>query len=552
MYSIKKGLNFSGSEKEIKRIGLKYLNLFKREPSNANSPIKSVLRKSLTKNQLLFSVNSPNSTLHSKIKYTPSKFNLSNSLSLTKDTKLDHMRKTYLLNNKQNFFSKNLLLPKNLNVKTPKIKGLKLNNKISQFKPSVTYFTRKIMKNSFSINNKATNASSMKNIKFNLDKSTPSVKSVRINFSQNFGQSQKEINKAKDEINYQIIEDEKNIFEKKLKKKKREEIYNQNVLYRNRKKYPFVKISTHSKFQISSDIPETISKINKKLTSLLLKESMGIFQHPINIIKKGQFSQKYENPRDIEYEKKEGELYNTKNILFGEYILKDEIVKKEENIIKIYDRKAVLSKFKKKIMEIYLINQNLIIPMSEIIQKYKLSNNIINYDQTRHLNFYIKLKDLKSALLILSANHHIAIDFDQFYMTPLHIAVKKNFYQIIPYLLRYGAYVDAKNSFGVTPLIICLKKNFYESMMILFLYLANPFLELKKNKNINEKEINYSTKNIIERIKLIHIKNRLLRDTNYYKSVKKGVYKFIINECGDLVEEEFLSFIKIIYKLENN
>ena len=552
MYSIKKGLNFSGSEKEIKRIGLKYLNLFKREPSNANSPIKSVLRKSLTKNQLLFSVNSPNSTLHSKIKYTPSKFNLSNSLSLTKDTKLDHMRKTYLLNNKQNFFSKNLLLPKNLNVKTPKIKGLKLNNKISQFKPNDIYFTRKIMKNSFSINNKATNASSMKNIKFNLDKSTPSVKSVRINFSQNFGQSQKEINKAKDEINYQIIEGEKNIFEKKLKKKKREEIYNQNVLYRNRKKYPFVKISTHSKFQISSDIPETISKINKKLTSLLLKESMGIFQHPINIIKKGQFSQKYENPRDIEYEKKEGELYNTKNILFGEYILKDEIVKKEENIIKIYDRKAVLSKFKKKIMEIYLINQNLIIPMSEIILKYKLSNNIINYDQTRHLNFYIKLKDLKSALLILSGNHHIAIDFDQFYMTPLHIAVKNNFYQIIPYLLRYGAYVDAKNSFGVTPLIICLKKNFYESMMILFLYLANPFLELKKNKNINEKEINYSTKNIIERIKLIHIKNRLLRDTNYYKSVKKGIYKFIINECGDLVEEEFLSFIKINYKLENN
>ena len=195
-------------------------------------------------------------------------------------------------------------------------------------------------------------------------------------------------------------------------------------------------------------------------------------------------------------------------------------------------------------IDIYLINENLILPMSEIIKKYKITNRIFNFDQTIHLNYFIKIKDLKSSLIALSANNNIVIDIDQFHMTPLHYAAKYNFYQIIPHLMNYGAYVDAKNSFNFTPLMFCLKKNFYESMLILFLYMANPFFEIGEGNNDSDGTINYNSKNILERIKLIHIKNRLLRENNYYKSVKNDIYNYIINECHNLIVPNCFNLIK--------
>ena len=99
------------------------------------------------------------------------------------------------------------------------------------------------------------------------------------------------------------------------------------------------------------------------------------------------------------------------------YIIKnvEEINKKNKR-----DTKTILKKFRKKMMEIYLIKQNLTIPISEIIRKYKIPHHSLNLEQTRCLNYFIKEKELNYALSILSSNHHLAIDIDQFNMTPLH------------------------------------------------------------------------------------------------------------------------------------
>ena len=506
MYSIRKSLNLSETEDKIRKVGLKNLNLLEKNSFNYKyfSPKKSILKKSLSKTKLLFYINSPKSVYHSKIKFTPVTPNFNNSFSQPKNSKFNSTRKTYL-QSKQKFFDKNLLLSKNINNFSPKTKG---------FKSTDNHDNRKVIKNSFSNNYKATSASTFYNMNLILDKTATSFRSQKINLNQ---------------IKRHEIKEEKNMFEKKLKRKKQKEESKENILFENRKKYPFIKAFDYFKFQKSMAIPESISKFNKKLYSVLLKENSGIFQHPINIIKKGKFSEKFEIPRDIEINQHKEEYYKAKDIHIGEYILKKEEVKKEENeIIKEKNKRIILNKFLKKMMEIYLINKNLKIPITEIIKQYKKSNRIFNFDQTRHLNNFIKTKNLNKALLILSSFHHLVIDIDQFYMTPLHYAAKYNFYKIIPYLMSYGAYVDAKTSFGMTPLMLCFKKNYYESMIILFLHMANPFLKIYSNNNINDNDIDYKTKNILKRIKLIYFKNRIYRDKNFYLSVQSDIYDFVI------------------------
>jgi len=554
MYSNKKVLNLSVSEDKIRKVGLKNLHLLGKDQIRFKftSPKKSVLKKSLNNAKFLFYLKSPKSPFNSKIKYTPAISNLSNSYSQSKDSKLNSKNKTYYFQkNKQNLFTKNLLLSKNINVFTPKINGFELGDKTTYIKQSDKYNNEKMIKNSFSNNYKVTNSSSFFNMNVILNKTTTSMKSNKINLKQIIQGYKKEKNQNLEGYDYLDVKNEKNIFEKKLKRKKEEEISKGNILYENRKKYPFVRTSNYFNFRKSKKIPESISKINKKLCQILLKENNSIFHHPINIIKKGKFSKKFENPRDIEINQHKEDYYKIKDIHIGEYILKEaELVKQENEKINEKDRKKILNKFKNKIMQIYLINKNIMIPMSEIIKKYKISNHIFNFDQTRHLNYFIKIKDLNKALSILSNYHHIVLDIDQFYMTPLHYAAKYNFYQIIPHLMSYGAYVDAETSFGVTPLILCLKKNYCESMILLFLHMANPFVKFNKISNIKDKNIDYNTKNIVERIKLIHIKNRLHRDKNYYTSVKSDIYDFVVNECKGLFEYDFINLVKINYKIE--
>ena len=543
MYSSDKKQNISETEDKIRRVGLRYLNLLQKNSFKSDNPKKPILKKRTNKSQLLFYISRPNYNYNSRIKYTPAKFNKSNTIYNSKNIKkYNSVQNNYLKIYKEKYFSKNLLLPKNLNLFTPKIKGFQLNDKSAYFKPSYNYYTPKIIKNSFS-NNKATNASSIFNINFNLDKTISSIKSPKINISQIKDKNNKEGNKHYEE---EQIKAEKNIFEKKLKRRKIKENCTENILYKNRKKYPFIRIPDYFKDLRNSNFPKNISFFNKKLKSFLFKENVGIFQHPINIIRKGKFSKKFENPRNIEIDEKKEEIYKIKDIRIGEFIPKPEEIKNEydNKLDKKKNRKEILYKFKKKMIDIYLINENLILPMSEIIKKYKITNRIFNFDQTIHLNYFIKIKDLKSSLIALSANNNIVIDIDQFHMTPLHYAAKYNFYLIIPHLMNYGAYVDAKNSFNFTPLMFCLKKNFYESMLILFLYMANPFFEIGEGNNDSDGTINYNSKNILERIKLIHIKNRLLRENNYYKSVKNDIYNYIINECHNLIEPNCFNLIK--------
>jgi len=532
MYLNEKNLNLLDSTERIRRVGLRSLNLLGNTQNKTNFPkTKSSLTKSIKKQKLLAFINTPKSIFPSKIKYTPSILDISFSSS----------------HSKKNQYSKNnSLISKNINVFTPKIRSLQKKQKSAILRQNGKYYSEKMMKNSFSNNYKLTNASSAYTINHKLNKTSTSFKSKGIILAK-FTEKGNEDKKSNESNNF--INGEKNLFRYKLTRKQIDDKKG-NILFNNRKKYPFVKVSKIYQIRNDSSVPESISKINNKLHSMLLKESISIFENSINIISKGKFSKKYENPRDCLPEKEPKKFVNIKDIYFGEYILNEEKKNNEDTPDKTNDKSLIFQKFKKKLREINLINKYLKIPMSEIIKEYKISNQIYNFEETRILKFFIKVKNLKQVLNILKLNHNLVIDFDQFYMTPLHYAAKYNFYKLIPHLLGYGAYVDAKNSFGITPLMLCVKNSFLESIIILFLYMANPFVKFEKNEFHGKKDIKkeFNIKNILDRVKEIHIKNLLVKNKDYYASVKKDIYKLIIDEFKGLIETECYNLIKIDFK----
>ena len=530
MYINKKDLLlYESREDRIPSVGLRKLNLlgYNDNNNNYNSPNKSVLKKGLSNKKLLSNIKSPKTLYHPKNINSPIIPSFSFSFSQSKGSKFSPMDKTYIQRFKQNSFSKNLLLPRNMKPYTPKIKSMKKTIKSAILNISEKYNSGKIMKSSFS-NNRMTNDSSNINFNFNMNGTSGSFKS-NLNLL---------IYKNDNEYNDNISK-EKSMFKLKLKRKLLNEESKGNIIFKYRKKYPFVRASELMLAEKEKIIPESISKINKKFYLLLLKENVSIFQHPMSIIEKGKLSKKFENPKDCEIKKRKP--VEIKDFHIGEYILKEEEIKlKQEKEKKKLDRRSILYKFKKKMKDIYLIKKNLNIPMSEIIKEYKISNCIFNFSKTRYLNYFIKIKDFTNALDILSSNHNLVLDVDQFYMTPLHYAVKYNNYQIIPHLMGYGAYVEAKNSFGITPLIIAMERNFYESIILLFLYMANPFI---KNKSKD-----FYTKNIFERVKNIHLSNMNPKCLNFDEKVKNDIYIFAMNECKSLIESECYSIIKEKFK----
>ena len=545
MYLNKKILYLFDSTVRIRRVGLRSLNLLGKSKNKTNSPkTKAALKKSIKKQKLLSFINTPKTLFSSKINYIPSTLDVSFSCSNSKYMQLSPTPKTFTKKNK--YSKNNSLISKNIKLFTPKIRYLKKKEKSAFLRQNEKYYTEKMMKNSFSNNNKLTNTSSAFNINSNMNKTSTPFKSKGI-ILMKLSEKRNEDNKSNEYNN--LINGEKNLFRCKLTRKKIDEKKG-NILFNNRKKYPFVKVSKIYQIRNDNNIPDSINKVNKKLYSMLIKENISIFENSINIISKGKFSKKFENPIDCLPEQDTKKSIKLKDINLGEYIINEEKKNNVDIPDKVIDKSLIFKKFKKKLREIKLINKHLKIPMSEIIKEYKISNQIYTFEETRILNFFIKIKNLKQVLNILKLNHNLVIDIDQFHMTPLHYAAKYNFYNLIPHLISYGAYVDAKNSFGITRLMLCVKNSFLESIFILFLYMANPFVKLEKNDFNGKKDIKkeFNIKNIFDRVKEIHITNLLTKNKDYYASVKKDIYKFVMNEYKGLIETECFNLIKNDFK----
>lgn len=533
IYKISTHFTKSLSTRKNKTISLRSLNLYSNdsEKLNENEDKKFFNQSKTNKNKNIYNINKENNF----IKYNLNKTNikqryfqiLKNNLSLKENSK--NMTPNYIN------------IDKNSSEKNQKI--------INKLKENKFLFRLKIKKNN---PQKIPKSNSFINIR---DFSTLHS-SFNLNVDKNTTLSSKrKLDKKKIIYSYMKknsqINTPKNIMNRRQKSKNTKKII--NVLFEKRKKYPFIYNSSYIKPQKFVDLPESITCLNKKFSTILNQENISLFAQSFNIIDKKKFSKKFQSPliflgnSNIIGKNKENEKY--KEITHGKGIIKnlDDIIKlNKDKLNKIFKtRKAVIFfKFRQKLREILLISKSLMIPMSEIINTYKISKHIFNFEKTNDLIYAIKTNNFDSAFKILVTYKYLILDVDQFYLTPLHYAAKYNFYKIIPLILGLGAYVDTKNSFCETPLMISVKKNYYESMLLLFLHYASPFMRFTDGKKLKEFCKDFNTNLICDKIKDIYIRNLLVKPKNFYVSVKNEITCFIINECQGHIKSDCFDYIQ--------
>ena len=313
-------------------------------------------------------------------------------------------------------------------------------------------------------------------------------------------------------------------------------------------KYHFVMNDYLVQLNKKREMPPEIHNINKNNCNTLLKENEKLFAYFGSIIPHYKFSEKYRDPlnnsfdRELKEERdKKEKTYIKQEILPGLKLLKEmesELQERKEEKKQSLKGKALMHKIK-----IYLIRnvqfiKRLKISYEELFYQYKRVSKPLEYHKTEELIMEIRNKNYEKCGKVLDDNKHIVLDYDYFHYTPLHWAVKVNFYQIIPKLISYGAPVNEQNNMGETPLHISASKNYYESTVLLLIYLASPFIKDKEKRRpgdcTKDLRMNFVFKKIIE----IHLKYIVTKQKNFYNNVQKDFIDFINMEFTNQIKKQ--------------
>lgn len=342
-----------------------------------------------------------------------------------------------------------------------------------------------------------------------------------------------------------------------------------------RKDYPFIFNPNPILPKKINEFPKNIVKINKKNINALRKENTKLFEQYFSIVDRGKFSNKFKNISDEHVveenikmkinekyedpnEKNSHKNYiNDHNILWYKKLIKD--LDKEICKTTIINKKPIIkfsfNKFKKELIFIKAKINNMSVSLSEVIATYKKITHSYNFRKSKDLIFAIKTKDIESSNKILDEYKFLVTDQDYFKMTPLHWAVKNNFYYIIPKIMEYGSKIEKKNFIGEKPLIIAINHHFLESVIFLFLYLASPFIKNKEGKNILECcGGDYRLRNICIEISKIHLRNVFNPTKNIYENIQKQFLPYILREYRHEIESDAYNILRAkmdFYKRRN-
>jgi len=348
-------------------------------------------------------------------------------------------------------------------------------------------------------------------------------------------------------------------------------------------KYPFVVNPNPLITTEFSDLPSTVRNMNKKYSIILKRENDKLFSHYFSIISKEKFSKKYQNIANLydikdksdkkKKKKKKESNKNEENINSEEEsqesdsFINEKIIsgKKLVNEIKYLIQKGAPMKIKKKLLYdkfkkfMILLNSKLeMMPvyLDEIIKYYKVPKHSYGFPATHELLFSIRTKNLKMVNKLLDKYNYLVLDYDYFSMTPLHWAVKYNFYQIIPKLVGYGSNVNAQNYIGETPLLIGVKRKFMESVVFLLIYIASPFIKDNKGFGIFDySKSEFRMKSIFNKIIFLHYASMLGPTKNIYEYIQSKFIEYVFNENKNDLEIEAFNMIKErleYYKRKNN
>ena len=344
-------------------------------------------------------------------------------------------------------------------------------------------------------------------------------------------------------------------------------------------KYEFKELS----FILTSDIKdfsEKLEKIGKESEIVIDKVVNSKFDTTFSLIDKMKFGKSYRsydiyeklkniekmhyivNKRKImnenvykDYEQclkivsKEAERLN------DNYVLNTLNQKKENKENKMNTKKPILEKFRRAIIKISNFIKQRKLNEEDIIS-FKIINTSFTYPETKSLINAIKHKDVDACDFIIEDKKYIVLDFDYFYLTPLHWAVKRNFYIFLPSLLDYGSKVDACSMTGETPLHYAVKNNYYDCAFILLFYLASPFIADKNGKKPIDITDDYDMSNLLDKVMKLHYSSVFRKTFIQDDYIRGGLWAFVKEEFKyKLKKEVFYYFnkktIKDIFTLEN-
>ena len=336
-------------------------------------------------------------------------------------------------------------------------------------------------------------------------------------------------------------------------------------IFPNRKMYNFVVDPLlYGKIENIKVLSKKFRKMDKKVLKLLEMDKNKLFSSNYSIIERKKFSPKFQNIfmyDEINFKKKENEERYKELINLGLFknslkLLED--VKQEAfKIDKKYyflaglkkikinktNKQSILQKFKSWIIYIFQYIKMRYLTLDEI-KNFKLIKQSFTYGLTESLINSIKLKNYNLSCSILEQHKYLVLDFDYYYLTPLHWAVKKNFYEIIPKLLDYGAAIDPLNFIRDSPLHIAVKNNFFDSACILLYYLASPFLKDKDGKKPIELTNDFDMKSLLERVMNIHYLSFFQKNINQQKFIRHNFWILISEEFKNKINKYAYDIIK--------
>ena len=319
-------------------------------------------------------------------------------------------------------------------------------------------------------------------------------------------------------------------------------------------KYNFVLNTYLINLKDKNNMPEEakIKNFNKNALNVLRKENEKLFSVFRSIVPINKFSEKFRDPlnnsfdRELEEERKIKEKnIIRKDILPGLKLLKemDIEIQKRKIVSKVLKGKPLMQKIKKMILRNMDYIRRLNVTYEEIMYKYKRSPNPLHYYKTEDLILAIRNKNYDLCCDLLNNFKYIVLDYDYFYYTPLHWAVKVNFYQIIPKLISYGAPVNEQNFMGETPLHISAQKTYYESTALLLIYLASPFIKDKNNRKPIDCTKDVQLIYIFKKIMDLHLKYLFYKQKNFFENVQRDFIDFVSVEFSKQLNPEALALI---------
>ena len=176
------------------------------------------------------------------------------------------------------------------------------------------------------------------------------------------------------------------------------------------------------------------------------------------------------------------ELYKYKiNIPIKE---EEENRKKNPKKINEENRKKILLKFKEKLIKCMLEYKRRKLDKISNLHFEKCTKE--QYEKIIHELIYNK--NLEYVKNTIKENPSLCLYEDLFKQTILHIVSKRNIYQIIPLLIKYGSNVNAKTINGQTPIHLASKFNCLESLQLLLINFGIP--NLKDHQNMKPKDYN--------------------------------------------------------------